>query len=466
MLKIFNTMSGAKEPFVPIHKGRVNMYVCGMTVYDYCHIGHARVLVVFDVIARYLRKIYGPDNVTYVRNITDIDDKIIARAIENKEDISSLTNRFIKAMHEDADALGIQRPDLEPRATEHMDEILSMINSLTEKGYAYQADNGDVYFQIEKFSSYGRLARKNLDDLQAGTRVDVESAKKNPFDFVLWKSAKPEEPSWQSKWGDGRPGWHIECSAMSTHALGNHFDIHGGGMDLQFPHHENEIAQSEACTGEKFVNYWIHNGFVRVDDEKMSKSLGNFFIIRDVLKSYAPEVIRYFILNSHYRSPLNYSDENLNKARASLTTLYQTLLDKPDKLPVFNADQLAEHNMVQRFMQAMDDDFNTPIAISLLFEISHAIHKADNVEEQHHLYVILDYLGAMLGLLQNDARQFLQAKMENEDGMTDEQIDDLITQRAQAKHNKNWSECDRIRDLLTDQGIKIEDTPQGTRWRR
>jgi cysteinyl-tRNA synthetase len=467
MLKIYNTLNAAKEEFVPIHEGKVTMYVCGMTVYDYCHIGHARVLVVFDIITRYLRKIYGDENVNYVRNITDIDDKIIARAIENGEDINALTTRFIAAMHEDADALGVQRPNSEPRATEHMDEIIKMIQTLEDKGVAYQADNGDVFFQIDKFATYGKLAKKNLDDLQAGNRVDVDNAKKNPMDFVLWKSAKADEPSWDSPWGTGRPGWHIECSAMSTNCLGNHFDIHGGGMDLQFPHHENEIAQSEACTGEKFVNYWIHNGFVRVDDEKMSKSLGNFFIIRDVLKVYAPEVIRYFILNSHYRSALNYSDENLNKAKASLTTLYRTLLDKAllDKTNA-NINDYKDNAYVKRFMQAMDDDFNTPVAISVLFELSHAVNKETDVSQKHELFFLMEQLGGLLGLLQSDAKSFLQAKISADNNLTDEAVDQLIFDRGQAKADKNWAECDRIRDLLKAEGIILEDTPEGTRWRR
>ncbi len=466
MLKIYNTLTATKDEFIPIQKGKVGMYVCGMTVYDFCHIGHARVLVVFDIISRYLRKIYGRKNVNYVRNVTDIDDKIIARAIENGEDIHTLTTRFIKAMHEDADALGVERPDSEPLATEHMSEIIQMIQTLVDKGIAYKASNGDVFYQIDKFESYGKLAKKNLDDLQAGSRVDVDSAKKSPFDFVLWKSAKVGDPSWDSPWGSGRPGWHIECSAMSIECLGNHFDIHGGGLDLQFPHHENEIAQSEACTGETFVNYWIHNGFVRVDDEKMSKSLGNFFIIRDVLKVYSPEVIRYFILNSHYRSALNYSDENLNKAKASLTTLYQTLLKNSGAEQ--NTDLDENNRYVKRFMQAMDDDFNTPIAISILFEISHAINKSSDNQEKQSLLVSLRYLSSLLGLLQTDAEIFLKAKgrSEQQGGFSDDEIDALVELRKQAKSDKNWSECDRIRDELQAQGIILEDTADGTLWRR
>ncbi|MCU7939002.1 MAG: cysteine--tRNA ligase [gamma proteobacterium symbiont of Bathyaustriella thionipta] len=464
MLHIQNTLSGQKERFTPIHPGKVNMYVCGMTVYDYCHIGHARVLVVFDVISRYLRKIYGAENVTYVRNITDIDDKIIARAIENGEDINTLTDRFIEAMHEDADALGVKRPDIEPRATEHMSEILQMIQTLIDKGLAYQADNGDVYYQVSQFKTYGQMAKKNLADLQSGSRVEVEQAKRDPMDFVLWKMAKEGEPSWDSSWGKGRPGWHIECSAMSTNCLGDHFDIHGGGLDLKFPHHENEIAQSEGCTGHKFVNYWIHNGFVRVDDEKMSKSLGNFFIIREVLQSYAPEVIRYFILNSHYMSPLNYSDENLDKAKASLTTLYQALLD----VQVTDDTALDEKSdYSQRFFHAMDDDFNTPMAISVLFDMSHELNrlKSSDMQQAGVLAVQLKKLAQLLGLLENDAQQFLQGSS-LEGGLSDNEINDLIEQRTTAKQDKNWSECDRIRDVLDAEAILLEDTPEGTRWRR
>ncbi|MCK5697733.1 MAG: cysteine--tRNA ligase [Gammaproteobacteria bacterium] len=466
MLHVQNTLTGKKELFTPIHPGKVNMYVCGMTVYDYCHIGHARVLVVFDVISRYLRKIYGDKNVTYVRNITDIDDKIIARAIENGEDIGTLTHRFIQAMHEDADALGVKRPDIEPRATEHIDEILTMIHTLIDKGFAYQADNGDVYYQVDEFKTYGQLAKKNLDELQSGSRVEVEQAKRNPMDFVLWKMAKEGEPSWDSHWGKGRPGWHIECSAMSTQCLGDHFDIHGGGLDLKFPHHENEIAQSEGCTGHKFVNYWIHNGFVRVDDEKMSKSLGNFFIIREVLESYAPEVIRYFILNSHYMSALNYSDENLDKAKASLTTLYQSLLDihtaETDQVIL---DEASDYS--QRFIKAMDDDFNTPMAIAVLFDMSHDLNrlKESDPEKAIMLAEQMQKLAQLLGLLENNAQQFLQGNGV-EGGLSDDAINTLIEQRATAKQEKNWSECDRIRDVLDEEDILLEDTAEGTRWRR
>jgi len=474
MLKVFNTLSAQKEQFIPIDNNRITMYVCGMTVYDYCHIGHARVLVVFDMINRYLRHIYGEDKVVYVRNVTDIDDKIIQRAIENGEDIVSLTSRFIKAMHEDADALGVKRPDIEPLATEHMQQIIDMIQTMVDNKVAYQADNGDVFFQIENFPQYGKLAKKNLDDLRSGHRVDVDQAKKNPLDFVLWKSAKAHEPSWDSPWGKGRPGWHIECSAMSTFCLGNHFDIHGGGLDLQFPHHENEIAQSEACTGETFVNYWLHNGFVKVDDEKMSKSLGNFFIIRDVLKLYAPEVIRYFILNSHYRSPLNYYNKNLDKAKASLSTLYNTLSLFKDDIPNTIDETLLQQQYVVSFQTALDDDFNTPMAIAILFEINKAIHKLnhtlsqDQQIERQQLLATLRYLSALLGLLQDDAEGFLHysSSGDNNDQLSDEEIEQLIQLRAQAKSEKNWAESDRVRDVLQQQGISLEDGPEGTRWRR
>lgn len=356
MLKIYNTLSRQKDVFKPIEEGKVRMYVCGMTVYDYCHVGHARVMVVFDMVARYLSA--TGYEVTYVRNITDIDDKIIERANHNNENFYDLTERFIDAMNEDADALGVKRPDQEPRATGHIDEILKMIKLLLDRGHAYIGTNSDIYYDISAFESYGKLSGKHLKDLRSGARVDIDEVKQDPLDFVLWKAAKPDEPSWESPWGPGRPGWHIECSAMSTHCLGNHFDIHGGGQDLQFPHHENEIAQSEGATGEPFVNLWMHNGFVRVDDEKMSKSLGNFFTVREVLARYQPEVIRYFILASHYRSPLNYSDEHLDGARAALARLYNSLRDTDT-----NGQVLPE--WVEKLNQVMDDDFNTPEAVAI-----------------------------------------------------------------------------------------------------
>jgi len=476
MLKIFNNLTKQKEPFKAIEPGKVGMYVCGMTVYDYCHIGHARVLVVFDMIARYLR-CSGYD-VTYVRNITDIDDKIIKRANENGETIDALTGRFIDAMHEDSAALGVLPPDQEPRATTSMDQILTMIQNLIDNGYAYPAANGDVYYDISKFEGYGRLSGKKVEDLRAGERVAVDEVKGDPMDFVLWKAAKPEEPSWESPWGAGRPGWHIECSAMSTHCLGDHFDIHGGGLDLQFPHHENEIAQSEGATGCKFVNYWIHNGFVQIKQEKMSKSLGNFFTLREVLKEYAPEVIRYFILASHYRSPLNYSDQNLDSAKAAMERFYTALRG------VEAAEVNDGGDYEQRFRKVMDDDFNTVEAMAVLFDIANALNtaKAENSTEQAvQLAGQLKYLGAVLGLLQSDPEEHLKGftgtgyAVNNPGssegrgyvgGFTEEAIDKLIAQRLDARKNKNWAESDRIRDQLQAQGVVLEDSAAGTTWRR
>jgi cysteinyl-tRNA synthetase len=461
-LKVHNNLSKQKERFVPIDPARVRMYVCGMTVYDYCHIGHARVLVVFDVISRYLRRIYGESALTYVRNITDIDDKIIARANDNGEDFNALTGRFIEAMHEDADALGVQRPDQEPRATLHMDEIIEMIKRLVTEGYAYAAANGDVYYDVSKFQGYGRLSGKNPEELRAGERVAVDTFKDDPLDFVLWKAAKPGEPSWPSPWGDGRPGWHIECSAMSTHALGCHFDIHGGGLDLQFPHHENEIAQSEGACGCSFVNYWLHNGFVRVDNEKMSKSLGNFFTIREVLKQYDAEVIRYFILTSHYRSPLNYSDAHLDNAKGGLTSLY-TALRGLDAASVTAVD----NEYSDRFYAAMDDDFNTSEALAVLFELAREVNRCrSEAPDRAAQYAMqLRQLAGLLGLLQRDPEAYLKGGTAA-GGADDAAIEALIAARLQARAEKNWAEADRLRDELKAQGILIEDGPQGTTWRR
>jgi len=460
MLSIYNTLTREKAPFQPIEANKVRMYVCGMTVYDYCHIGHARVLVVFDVVARYLRHI-GYD-VTYVRNITDIDDKIIKRANENGEDINSLTERFITAMHEDADALNVLRPNEEPRATESLHLITDMIQNLVDKEFAYVADSGDVLYSVNKFDGYGKLSGKNLEDLQAGSRVDVDQSKRDPMDFVLWKSAKPEEPSWKSPWGNGRPGWHIECSAMSTHCLGNHFDIHGGGADLQFPHHENEIAQSEAATGEQFVNVWMHNGFVRINEEKMSKSLGNFFTVREVLDKYAPEVVRYFILTSHYRSPLNYSDQQLDAAQHALGRLYTALRGLPEPKGIYDDDTYSKE-----FHKAMDDDFNTPEAIAVLFEMTREINRLREQlsEEAAELGVELKKLAGVLGLLQDDPDSFFKASI-GDDGLSAEQIETLIAARNAARKEKNWSEADRIRDELQEKGIVLEDGAQGTTWKK
>ena len=460
MLKIYNTFTNKKEEFKPIEAGKVRMYVCGMTVYDLCHLGHARVLIVFDMVTRYLK--YKGYDVTYIRNITDVDDKIIARANENGEDINALTNRFIKAMHEDAKELGVLPPDEEPRATTSMNDIIDMIKTLEEKGYAYKADNGDVYYSVSKFENYGQLSGKKIEDLRAGERVAIDKNKNDPMDFALWKSAKPDEPYWESPWGNGRPGWHIECSAMSTCCLGNHFDIHGGGQDLQFPHHENEIAQSEACTGEKFVNTWMHNGFVRIDDEKMSKSLGNFFTVREILERYRPEDIRYFILASHYRSPLNYSDQMLDSAGAALTRLYTALRG----IEVTEPGETGKE-YIQRFEKVMDEDFNTAEAVAVLFDLANQINKTKNKapETASALAATLKQLAGVLGLLQDDPETYLKSGGAT-GGLSDDEIEILIQQRAQAKVDKNWAESDRIRDELKEQGIVLEDKGPETTWRR
>jgi len=464
MLKIHNSQSRKKEIFQPIEPGKVKMYVCGMTVYDLCHLGHARVLVVFDAVTRYLR--FSGYDVTYVRNITDIDDKIIARANENGEDFAALTDRFIQAMHEDAAELGVLPPDEEPRATTSMQDIINMVQTLIDKGHAYTAKAeddapGDVYYDVSTFESYGKLSGKKLEDLRAGERVAVDERKDDPLDFVLWKAAKPGEPFWDSPWGKGRPGWHIECSAMSTCCLGNHFDIHGGGQDLQFPHHENEIAQSEAATGETFVNLWMHNGFVRIDNEKMSKSLGNFFTVREILKLYKGEEIRYFVLASQYRSPLNYSDQLLDTARTALSRLYNTLrdLDVPDE---FDENDAA----VETFKQAMDDDFNTPEALAVIFDLANQVnrHRETDTDAALQKAAVLKKLANVLGLLEQDPVEFLQSGAgENEDG-TD--IDALIDARNAARENKDWAEADRIRDELDAMGIVVEDKDGKTVWRR
>jgi len=458
MLHIYNSLSRKKEKFVPIEPDMVRMYVCGMTVYDYCHLGHARVLIVFDVVYRYL--MFKGYEVMYIRNITDIDDKIIKRANENREKFTELTERFICAMHEDTDKLGILPPSVEPRATENLDPITAMIQSLMDKGYAYQANNGDVYYSVSRFERYGKLSGKKTAELRAGARVEVDEAKADPLDFVLWKAAKPEEPTWESPWGKGRPGWHIECSAMSTKHLGNQFDIHGGGQDLQFPHHENEIAQSEASTNEIFVNYWMHNGFVRVNEEKMSKSLGNFFTVREILERYKPEEIRYFILSSHYRSPLNYSDDQLANARASLSRLYTALRDVSISDPI----RSSEHE--KRFIEAMDDDFNTADALAVLFDLSHDINKAkeEGKEETAALGATLKVLGSVLGLLQSNPDEYLKAGLDTE--ISAEEIQQLITQRHAARVAKNYEEADRIRGVLQEKGIVLEDGVDGTSWKR
>jgi len=469
MLKIYNTLTRKKEEFKPRVEGKVGMYVCGMTVYDYCHIGHARVMVVFDTVARYFR--YLDYDLTYVRNITDIDDKIIQRANENGEDFNQLTERFIEAMHQDERALGVLPPDIEPKATQSIDSIVEMIEVLIKNGLAYVGSNGDVFYAVTKFNNYGQLSGKNLNDLQAGERVDVDFAKHNPLDFVLWKMAKVNEPAWESPWGLGRPGWHIECSAMSTCCLGNHFDIHGGGMDLQFPHHENEIAQSEGATGETFVNLWMHNGFVRVNEEKMSKSLGNFFTVREVLKQYKPEIIRFFILSSHYRSPLNYSEEQLNDAGAALKRFYTALRG------VNLAESGVDDTLVRAdaedyknaFKKAMDDDFNTPVALSVLFDLARELNKAKEIdlEGAQVLAATLKKLANLLGLLQDDPEDFLKSSVIDDDALTNEAIEQSIQARLDAKKAKNWALADKIRDDLKEQGVILEDSPNGqTSWRR
>ena len=466
MLQIYNTLTDRKDVFVPLEPGKVRMYVCGMTVYDYCHLGHARVMVVFDVVVRYLRALGF--EVTYVRNITDVDDKIIQRASDNGETIHDLTTRFINIMNEDATALGVIPPDHEPMATTSMDDIIVMISTLVDKGHAYQGENGDVYYSVGSFPSYGKLSGRKIEDSQAGARVAVDESKKDPLDFVLWKSVKPEEPSWPSPWGNGRPGWHIECSAMSTQCLGAHFDIHGGGMDLKFPHHENEIAQSEAATGETFVNYWMHNGFVRVDDEKMSKSLGNFFTVREILKRYRAEEVRYFILASHYRSPLNYSHENLDNSKAALARLYTTLRG----LPVAAQDGPGCATYTAAFHKAMDDDFNTPEAIAVLFEIAREInrHKDSDPEKTASLAACLCTLGNILGLLQAEPESYFRESVSVQDdetvGLADDEVEVLLASRISARESKDWAMADRIRDQLDAAGIIIEDGPAGTTWRR
>jgi cysteinyl-tRNA synthetase len=455
MLKIYNSLKREKQPFTPIEANKVRMYVCGMTVYDYCHLGHARVMVVFDMVYRWL-KASGYD-VTYVRNITDIDDKIIKRAAENGETILQLTNRFIAFMHEDADALGVQRPDHEPRATDFVPEMLDLIGQLEKRGLAYQAGDGDVNYAVRKFEGYGKLSGKSLDDLRAGERVEIDSAKQDPLDFVLWKHAKPGEPAWQSPWGEGRPGWHIECSAMSSQLLGKHFDIHGGGQDLQFPHHENEIAQSEGAHQCTFVNYWMHNGFVRVDNEKMSKSLGNFFTIREVLKQFDAEVVRFFILRAHYRSALNYSDAHLDDARRSLDGLYFALRDVP---PVA-VDIDWSNDFAARFAAALDEDFDSHGAISVLFELAGEVNRQRNAE----LSGLLKSLGAVIGLLERDPLVYLRGAAVA-GGLADSAIEQLIVDRGAAKKARDFAEADRIRDVLKADGIILDDSPQGTSWRR
>ena len=454
MLKIYNSLTRAKETFVPISPGKAGMYVCGMTVYDYCHLGHARFMVVFDIARRWLTAC-GFD-VTYVRNITDIDDKIIRRAAENRESIDTLTSRFIRAMDEDTAALGNLKPDIEPRATQNVPQMIALIRQLVDKGFAYQAGNGDVFYSVRQFRGYGKLSGKSLNELQAGERVEVDPNKRDPLDFVLWKSAKPGEPAWDSPWGRGRPGWHIECSAMSERYLGAHFDIHGGGQDLQFPHHENEIAQSEGAHGHAFVNYWMHNGFVRIDDEKMSKSLGNFLTVREVLERYDPEVVRFFIARAHYRSPLNYSDQHLDDAKGALTRLYTALKTLPAEGGSINWSQ--PH--AQRFKEAMNDDFNTAEAVAVLFDLANEVNRSASPSAAAQL----KSLGGALGLLQRNPEEFLRGGLPA--GWSVARIEKMIAARAAAKAAKGYAESDRIRDELLAAGFVLEDGPLGTTWRR
>ncbi|CNK48544.1 cysteinyl-tRNA synthetase [Yersinia enterocolitica] len=460
MLKIFNTLSRQKEEFKPIHAGKVGMYVCGITIYDLCHIGHGRTFVAFDVVARYLR--YLGYSLTYVRNVTDVDDKIIKRAIENSETCEQLTTRMLAEMHKDFDALNLQRPDLEPRATHHIPEIIEMTERLIARDHAYVASNGDVMFAVDSDPDYGLLSRQDLDQLQAGARVEVADVKRNPMDFVLWKMSKPGEPSWQSPWGPGRPGWHIECSAMNSKQLGAHFDIHGGGSDLMFPHHENEIAQSTCAHDGPYVNYWMHSGMVMIDKEKMSKSLNNFFTIRDVLAYYDAETVRYFLMSGHYRSQLNYSEENLKQARASLERLY-TALRGTDA----NATPAGGAEFEARFRAAMDDDFNTPEAYSVLFDIAREVNrlKTEDITAANGLAAELRKLAHVLGLLEQDPELFLQSGAQTDNDEV-AKIEALIKQRNDARSSKDWALADSARDQLNELGIVLEDGPQGTVWRR
>ncbi|MBP8039178.1 MAG: cysteine--tRNA ligase [Aeromonadaceae bacterium] len=457
MLKIYNSLTRQKEEFKPIRPGQVGMYVCGVTIYDLCHIGHGRTFVGFDVVVRYLR--YLGYQVNFVRNITDVDDKIIKRAAENQESCEALTERLIGEMHADFDALNLQRPDIEPRATLHIGEIIELVEQLLANGNAYVADNGDVLFAIDSFPEYGRLSGQDLEQLQAGARVSVEEAKRNPLDFVLWKMSKPGEPTWESPWGPGRPGWHIECSAMNSKHLGNHFDIHGGGSDLMFPHHENEIAQSCCAHHTAYVNTWMHTGMVMVDREKMSKSLGNFFTIRDVLKVYDAETVRYFLMSGHYRSQLNYSDENLNQGRAALERLYTALRG----LPVVAA--AGGEQYVERFRAAMDDDFNTPEAYSVLFDLAREVNrlKGDGAADAAALAGRLRELGGVLGLLEQDPEAFFKGN-EADDEVAE--IEGLIKARNDARAAKDWPAADAARNRLTEMGIVLEDGAGGTSWRR
>jgi cysteinyl-tRNA synthetase len=454
-IKIYNTLTEKKELLVPLTPGVIKLYVCGITVYDLCHIGHARSMVAFDMVVRYLR--WLGYRVIYVRNITDVDDKIIRRANELGEDSTALSERFIDVMHQDEKALNLLSPDIEPRATEYITEIIAMIEQLITKQHAYVADNGDVCFEVRQFPEYGKLSNRNIDELRAGERVVINEGKRDPLDFVLWKLSKPGEPHWSSPWGEGRPGWHIECSAMSTKCLGNHFDIHGGGMDLKFPHHENEIAQSEAATGEHFANIWMHAGLLKINGEKMSKSLGNFFTIQDVVSQHSSEVLRFFMLSSQYRKPLNYSETMLAQARSALETLYIALRGLDATGAVYH------EGYISRFTEVMNDDFNTPEALAVLFELARDINVEKSVDSDSAeiLAATLRYLANSLGVLTSSAEAFLQGH-----GADTALIEDLLQKREEARADKNWKESDRIRDQLQVMGIVIEDSIQGARWRK
>jgi len=459
MLQIHNSLSKGKEDFKPIADNKIAIYVCGITAYDYCHIGHARSNSVFDTVVRYL-KFRGFD-VKYVRNVTDIDDKIIKRANENHETCQDLTTRFIAAMHEDFDKLNMLRPDIEPLATEYIDEMIAIIQTLLDNGYAYVGESGDVYFHVEKFNEYGKLSHKTLEDLKTGIRIALTDEKQSPLDFVLWKASKPDEPSWKAPWGEGRPGWHIECSAMSMKLLGKTFDIHGGGNDLKFPHHENEIAQSEACNHQTFANYWMHNGMVTIDKQKMSKSLGNFFTVREVFEKFKPEVIRYFLISSHYRSPVNYSQDSLEIATQALDRFYTALrgINIQENIVLDNAYQ-------EKFIAAMDDDFNTPEALAVLFDMTHEINKLkdSDTEKASILASQLKHLANIMGILYEDAETYFRAGVKHDEEMTAE-IEALIATRNKARQEKNWALADDIRDKLLTMNVLIEDGPKGTTWR-
>ena len=453
-IKFYNSLTNQKEDFVPINEGEVGMYVCGMTVYDNCHLGHARAMMAFDILARYLR--YQNYKVNFVRNITDIDDKIIDRANENSETIDALTDRTIASMHEDFSKLGLELPTNEPRATDHIEGMIKMISGLIDKGHAYHSESGDVFFAVRTFPEYGKLSNKNIDDLNPGARIKEDESKKDPLDFVLWKSAKPNEPSWDSPWGLGRPGWHIECSVMSLENLGEHFDIHGGGPDLLFPHHENEIAQSECASNHKFANYWMHSGLLKINGEKMSKSLGNFAMLKDLYNSYHPEVIRYYLISSHYRSSLNFDNESLDQARSALTRLYQALLLAPSEETDLHDESISE------FIKSMNDDLNTPEALSTLFGLAKLINNSQNVQEQSMYSSTMKELGQVLGLLHENSDAFLQYGA----SLSDDEIEAQIQQRNEARKANDFQKADQIRDDLAEQGILLDDSTEGTTWKK